>query len=313
VAPERRPSAPADARGALLGSLIDYAGLFPPARLSMEDAVAGYRAARISEHGWMLDRFVCPASRLAELREAVGAGEPRWRVTVVVDGAEVGDAAGMADALGAAVDAAEEPLALDAVELRMAADVAASAEIAAALAALPGMAARAGMPAGASWFVEVPLSADLGFLLDCLAREGLAAKVRCGGASSDAVPPVDALAGFVAGCAARDLTWKATAGLHHPFRHRDPESGQTQHGFLNLLAAAGLAAAGASEEDLVAALADGDPEAFHLDAGGLSWRGSAIGAQARRRFDGYGSCSFDEPVGDLVALGALEGAGARVG
>ena len=59
----------------LLSSFVDYAGLFPPAGLSMGDAVAAYAADRTGRDAWMLGRFVCPAARLDEL--AVAAA-PRW-------------------------------------------------------------------------------------------------------------------------------------------------------------------------------------------------------------------------------------------
>ncbi|HEX6178895.1 MAG TPA: hypothetical protein VF057_11090 [Thermoanaerobaculia bacterium] len=51
----------------LLDGLIDYAGLFPPASLSMEEAVEKYDAYRRGEHKWMLGRFVVPAERLHEV------------------------------------------------------------------------------------------------------------------------------------------------------------------------------------------------------------------------------------------------------
>jgi hypothetical protein len=40
-----------DARRAALARLIDYAGMFPPASLGIEDAVAGYREARTGPPG----------------------------------------------------------------------------------------------------------------------------------------------------------------------------------------------------------------------------------------------------------------------
>lgn len=58
---------PPDARRALLRGLIDHAPLFPPASLDLEDALAEDRRARESPHAFALARFVCPASRLAEL------------------------------------------------------------------------------------------------------------------------------------------------------------------------------------------------------------------------------------------------------
>ncbi len=47
--------------------MIDYAGLFPPASLSMAEALRNYDAYRRGEHAWMLGRFVVPAGKLAEV------------------------------------------------------------------------------------------------------------------------------------------------------------------------------------------------------------------------------------------------------
>ena len=81
-------------RTALLAGLVDYAGLFPPAALSMDDAVAEYARGRRSPEAWMLGRFVVPAARLLEFARAAdahlpdaGAGEP-WRLTALL-GADV--------------------------------------------------------------------------------------------------------------------------------------------------------------------------------------------------------------------------------
>ncbi|HEV8435458.1 MAG TPA: hypothetical protein VGR95_18765 [Thermoanaerobaculia bacterium] len=54
---------------ALLSGLIDYAGLFPPAALSMEEAVRNYGRYRDGEHAWMLGKFVVPEARAGELPE----------------------------------------------------------------------------------------------------------------------------------------------------------------------------------------------------------------------------------------------------
>jgi hypothetical protein len=98
------------------------------------------------------------------------------------------------------------------------------------------------------------------------------------------------------------VEWKATAGLHHPFRHHDNITGESQHGFLNLLAAAGLAA---RREPVAEVLADEDRDAFALDEHGLRWRGQDVTDGARELFVSYGSCSFDEPIADLLTMGAL--------
>ena len=122
-------------------------------------------------------------------------------------------------------------------------------------------------------------------------ERGYRAKVRCGGAS---VPSVEELAAFIRACREDGVPFKATAGLHHAL----PTNGE--HGFLSLLAACVF---GDEEE----ALRD---DAFELDEGSFRWRGrSAVAeelARVRRElFAGFGSCSFEEPVGELKGLGIL--------
>lgn len=51
----------------LLEQLIDYAGLFPPAALSMQDAVRNYARYRDGEFPWALGRFVVPKERMREV------------------------------------------------------------------------------------------------------------------------------------------------------------------------------------------------------------------------------------------------------
>ena len=57
--------------------------------------------------------------------------------------------------------------------------------------------------------------------------------------------------------------------------------------------------------------ADDDAASFAAGPAGLRWRGRRIGAGTLRAvrhelFPGYGSCSFDEPVQDLIQMGLLQ-------
>jgi hypothetical protein len=280
----------ADARHALLGRLIDYAGLFPPAQLEMDQAVACYREARSGPHAWMLGRFICPASRVHELAERAGE---RWRVSVVVDGGDLTDMPALQRSLASAVT---DDLVVELVELRLGPG---SERIRERVTALRGTAADAGFPGPVELFVEVTPDDTLAHALDAIAADGLNAKVRCGG---ETVPSPEAVARFVSGCARREISWKATAGLHHPFRHHDNITGRSHHGFVNLLAAAGLA----TEGEAVAEVVDSeDRDEFALDEHGLRWCGRDVTDGARELFVAYGSCSFDEPVGELTAMGVL--------
>jgi len=51
----------------LLEHLIDYAGLFPPAALSMDEALRNYARYRDGEYAWALGRFIVPKERAHEV------------------------------------------------------------------------------------------------------------------------------------------------------------------------------------------------------------------------------------------------------
>ena len=235
-----------DARRALLERLFDHAALFPPASLTLPEALAEDRRARDSAEGWLLARFVCPLSTLPEL-----AGET-LSLSVVTD-AEV-----PYDPRIEAIEA-REPVEFD-------------GEV----------------------YVELPLDETLEQRLDDVARLGLRAKVRCGGAS---IPDATDLARFIQGCRERDVVFKATAGLHHAYPTQAGE-----HGFLNVLAAAVFG----DEEDAFAA----GEGSFELDATSFRWDAREADAMRLRfvrgtLFHSIGSCSLFEPVEELRACGML--------
>jgi hypothetical protein len=76
--------APATAiRQALFSGLIDHAPTFPPEELPLDEGLAEHRRVRESENGWIVNRFVCPASKLSEL------GKEPLRLSVVIDTREL--------------------------------------------------------------------------------------------------------------------------------------------------------------------------------------------------------------------------------
>ena len=54
---------------ALLAGAIDYAGMFPPAGLGREVAIANYRRYRADKHAWALGRFVIAAAAVDGVRD----------------------------------------------------------------------------------------------------------------------------------------------------------------------------------------------------------------------------------------------------
>ena len=163
---------------------------------------------------------------------------------------------------------------------------------------------RAGRPV----YCEVPVAG-----LDEVKRAGCFAKVRTGGVKPEAIPPAGEVAEFLRACAERRLAFKATAGLHHPVRAEHPltyapdSPRGVMHGFLNVFLAAAFAWNG--KVDVEPLLEETDPAAFRFDDR-AHWRDWSLDAaqveDARTNFaHAFGSCSFEEPVRDLQALGLL--------
>jgi len=77
-----------DARRALLQRLFDHAPLFPPASMSLPDALEQDRRAQAGADAWLLGRFVVPEGTTVDGRElaVVGAGRERQGELVFVEG-----------------------------------------------------------------------------------------------------------------------------------------------------------------------------------------------------------------------------------
>jgi hypothetical protein len=279
---------------ALLTERIDYAGLFPPAALPMGEAVANYASYRDGADGWALGRFVVPVVRLEEFAEAAAPhvrGAP-WRLSVLAQASD-------ADVIGAFNARMRGFSQVDTVESR-----ATSVEEIAALAPLAAVGAC---------YVELPVHEDPSPLVAAVAAHGLRAKVRTGGVTADAFPAAADVARFLTACARHGVRLKATAGLHHPLRGDyaltyDPHAAQgTMFGYLNVFLAASFARQGMSEAGLTELLEERAAAALRVTGDGISWRGHALDtatlARDREQFAvSFGSCSFREPLDDLLAL-----------
>lgn len=275
----------------LLAALVDDAGLFPPESLPMADALARHRADEAAGHPMLTGRFLCPASRIGELRTewarlAADRSDGPLRLGVILD-------TGLDGLDAARSEVAEDPsLVLEMLEVP-----APTAEaVADALDALDGF-----RPAA---FLEGPRPPDWVKTVAAANRPGClrGAKVRCGGARADLFPSPDELAAFICACSEQGVPFKATAGLHGAVRHRDTQTGFVHHGFLNLVLAAVAAAMGATAGDVAVVLAATDGPALAAEARGVSERALSAG---RLLFRAYGSCSTSEPREEAAALGLL--------
>ncbi len=319
---------------ALLTGIIDYAGLFPPAKLPLDAAVENYAVYEKGEHAWMLSRFVCGASILPGMDiyvSALSRGQAGgWPIAVAGRGGEdlisflevlQQDLASIntfcrAAGLSAEVDVFEVkfPEAVikggseSVYEL-----VERSSEVFASGA--PGVRPfyEIGFGRGGPEAVYESLSVLKKFN-DKWAGERYrpaGAKIRTGGADATAIPSSNQLAFFIRACSKLGLTYKATAGLHRPLRHADKAMGTEVHGFLNVFVAAALAHASELTLPKIVTILEctkiGD---FEFSGDGLSCCGqhATLDQIATAREQGcvsFGSCSFDEPVEGLQKLRLL--------
>lgn len=286
---------PGQAQQSVMDGVIDYAGLFPPAALSMSAALDEYAAASHGADAHMLGRFVLTASHLPAFADAVASRTdlPSPMPLSVI----VRDQSG---------DDREAVTRHDALPL-------------AARAPIASIEARPASPEGIAWlaqafgvgrdlYIELDLSAELAPWLDAIVRHGLRAKIRTGGLTPDAFPAPEALLHALDALVTRRIPFKATAGLHHAVRGvypltYAPESAQAvMYGYLNVMLA-------------TAALRDGRPHAEALDLlrrhdgpvlgdAGATWGARPLGvaviaATRRDHFTSFGSCSFREPAGEF--------------
>jgi hypothetical protein len=300
---------------ALCGGIVDYAGLFPPAKLDMAPTVQNYHRYRggrdAAAPAWMLGRLVVPVARFAEFEAAVAGLLP------VVDGPTHDDAWAITALTAAAGDAglAADLDAIDRFNDEHAREGAGAAYVDCIELKAPSASAIDTaldlMPDDLYPYFEIDWASDPRGMIAALAGLDAGAKIRTGGLVADAHPSPEAVARFIAACASAEVPFKATAGLHHPLRHAASDVGCRQHGFLNVFAGSVLLFGGQIDEATLATLlADESAASFRFADDGLAWRDrrAPIGQirAARERFaHAFGSCSYTEPLDDLRRLGLL--------
>ena len=308
---------------ALLQEVIDYAGLFPPARLSLSEAIGNFAKYHSGEQAWMLRHFILHANQLIELadfKEPLATGEP-WTFSVLVGrGREMSQwPTALQEDLRGAANFAEHPIAGSSVA---ALEIALPEDCPADGAALEHLLGNLLDELTADGFGNTPVFIEAGRtstrsrLAEILGRFSAANrmvgyKLRTGGISGEAFPSQVELADTIGLCESLQIPWKATAGLHHALPHDCEELGVTMQGFLNLLTSVVLLHGGQIQPKTVEhILADREASHFSMSDTQLLWQ--EMGADiaqieaGRRRFLSFGSCSFTEPLADLAAGGWME-------
>ena len=260
----------------LFDRFFDDAAIFPPGNAAMDDAVRAHVAALDSPLARHVGPFVCSASRLTALGDALGTADVSGLDLALVT------PAGSAAAAIAAVD--------DDSRLRLRAVEVADTQPGDSLPAVPD-----GHP---------PLRrTSTGRRSTCR----LTSRSSCAPVARPPMPSrtTNSWPRRWRTALEQDLRFKLTAGLHHAVRHTDPATGFEHQGFLNVVLAVHAVLSGSSD-DLAAHRSPSATRRWWPRQSPTSTRPRAV--IVRSRFLSFGTCSISEPIDDLRGLGLLEAA-----
>lgn len=259
------------ALAALIQNVIDYAGLFPPAKLPLQEALQNYSTYSQSDHAFMLSRFV------ASQAEAQNIPAPTPPLSLLADD-NTTDLAQKAQAIesnSVINQTAGQPKPIycevQLTELTH-------------LDAVKAAGNYAKIRTGGLKPEAIPSPEDVARFIIACADRGLAFKATAG---------------------LHHPIRKEQALTYEPDAPR-----AVMHGFINVLMAAAFAFHGEKDLKVIAAIIDErDASAFRFDQKAW-WSDRSLTAEqvadAREHFvHSIGSCSFMEPVEDLQALGLL--------
>jgi len=304
--------------------------MFPPARLSLREALHQYAEHKATPESWMLSRFLLPAGQAAQFPTTGGTYGTNEALPVSIIGTRGESVELMLECLRQDLQAVfqsdafiQNRISPQLFEMYFPVTGLDDDEIVSALSEIRHIqqethAAALGLFLEVNW--RGALSGDVAKLADAIRRSNEAResewppfglKIRCGGITPEEVPDITSLAAALDDWSRQGVSLKATAGLHHPFRHFRTEFNGWMHGFVNLFVAAMMARVHQLNlEQLAEILSATDPESFLFKNDTIQFGDWILSSEAIRheRASGllsYGSCSFDEPRDDLHSHGLL--------
>jgi hypothetical protein len=297
---------------ALLARSIDYAGMFPPCSLALDQALGNHAEYVRSPNAWMLSAFVLSSEQFDAAKQHLSQFDAQHPLRVAALGPKTASADIFIEALED-VDAAIRSLSRCNVDLVSISHLEMFLPPDVDVSVLRDAKSIVGdLPA----FWEAPpdrAEQTIALLSEFNSDEESATfgyKLRTGGVTADAFPTSLQIARALVTPATHQLPIKFTAGLHHPLRQHREEVQAKMHGFLNVLGAAVLAAEHQWDVNRTATmLEDENVDSFSFTDDFFAWHEWRIDIkrlQYRRRFVvSFGSCSFNEPRDDLRALKLL--------
>ena len=326
----------------LMNGLIDYAGLFPPAKLPLNEAVAEYISHFKDNKKWILGRFIIPVSQLKDLEEFIPMFEEIGTLKLSVLGGQTSSDKEFLHQTKKEMDIINDyrekhkgKVSIEVIETKLPSTSPSKNTMVSVIEILNsnnlehyhefpelpyvGINYATNEDEG-EWDEKITPTIEMISTLD---NTGI--KIRCGGIVKEAFPSVEQVAAMIQNCSIYNVPLKFTAGLHHPLRHHSNEYDTEMHGFINMFSASAFATTFPKPENeqekfrmfiLLAHMIDCQNETdFEFLEDKMVWK---VGDDRDSRFEirnetieksrqnngiSFGSCSFQEPMDDLKQLG----------
>jgi len=325
-----------------MNGLIDYAGLFPPAKLPLDEAITEYISHLKEDKKWMLGRFIIPLSQLNDLEEFIPQFENIGILRLsVLGGQSTSDKIFLQQTKDEITvinnyrKKHEGKITIEVIETKLPSNSPSKKIMSNVVDLLNsnnlehyhefpklpyvGINYSTNEDEG-DWDAKITPTIEM---ISNLENTGI--KLRCGGIVKDAFPSVEQVAAMIQNCSIHKVPVKFTAGLHHPIRHHSSEYDTEMHGFINMFSASVFASTFPKPKNeqekfrmfiLLSHMIDCQNESdFDFLDDKLVWK---VGDDRESRFEiskdiieesrqntaiSFGSCSFQEPMDDLILLG----------
>ena len=275
---------------------IDYAGLFPPAKLSLPVALSNFLKYSNDKYEQMLSKFICPVNLLPQLENLIGSGNSglkKFYISALSTGGN--NISEFKLNLEKDIKTWKEfvtgksgPAVINSFEARIPDKIMNTEDkkvLTELINAISGNIKKE-ISDPVMIFLEGPLNENrndtAASLIDVIYAHNQSGfntgfKLRTGGLEAVSFPASEHIAFCIRRCLDRKVPMKFTAGLHHPFRHFDKEIGTMMHGFINVFGSGIIAMRhDISDKEIEEVLNDEDPADFNFTDEYFSWKGWKI-------------------------------------
>ena len=310
----------------LMNRIIDYAGLFPPAKLDLPTSLQHYTKYMMGDDNWALSHFVIPQKLLENFPLDLLSPEYNYNFSLLPDlftttGSREAVAESFLKKLTVLVKAIEKfeeakNVKIAWLEIKLNHHLFSFGEelLVFIVKSLSEVSKKFSLD---MIFFEIPFqnSNDRMFSslvavlsLDSDYPSGI--KFRTGGITPDLFPSLSSLSQAIKLCAKHGIAMKATAGLHSHIRHFDKDLGVWRYGYLNVFLAMMMAVKfQLSRQLILELLSETDVSQIDFD-GEIRWKEFALTKTDIEDLRSsvaisYGSCNYIEPLEHLRGLGLL--------